>query len=443
MTNSGNSGGLRDNIEKFIKKFKDDRQARIFVVLGAIGIFLFALLITFPNKSQDSRLTSTVKGIGLEHNSSDKADLTKREDGLKSISNIEYDVKEILKLKIPVYAVNVDGKDLAIFKTKMEAQKLLDDIAKPFTEDEEAEIKDVRFKENTSIVKKLVGTKEFKENLEYEEILHYITKGTNETKIHKVEKGQNYWVIAEKYNITPDDLIKANPGVKPETLQIGQDISLVVPKPLITVVTSEVQEYNEYIAFETEYEETDILYKGEHRIKKAGKKGEREVKAEVFKENGIEINRSILEEKIIEEPTTKVVLKGTKNPPPKIGTGKLAKPTSRGVLTSPFGWRWGRRHTGIDIGMPTGTAVKAADGGKVIFSGTKGGYGKCIIIDHGANVKTLYAHNSKLLVKKGTKVFKGQTIAKSGNTGRSTGPHLHFEVIKNGTPVNPANYVKY
>lgn len=443
MTNSGNSGGLRDNIEKFIKKFKDDRQARIFIVLGAIGIFLFALLLTFPNKSQNSRLTSTVKGVGLEHNSSDKAGLTKREDGLKSISNIEYDVKEILKLKIPVYAVNVDGKDLAIFKTKREAQKLLDDIAKPFTEDEEAQIKDVRFKENTSIVKKLVGTKEFKENPEYEELLHYITKGTNETKIHKVEKGENYWVIAEKYNITPDDLIKANPGVKPETLQIGQDISLVVPKPLITVVTSEVQEYNEYLAFETEYEETDILYKGEHRIKKAGKKGEREVKAKVFKENGIEINRSILEEKIIEEPTTKVVLKGTKNPPPKIGTGKLAKPTSRGVLTSPFGWRWGRRHTGIDIGMPTGTTVKAADGGKVIFSGTKGGYGKCIIIDHGANVKTLYAHNSKLLVKKGTKVFKGQTIAKSGNTGRSTGPHLHFEVRKNGTPVNPAKYVKY
>lgn len=443
MTNSGNSGGLKDNIEKLIKKFKDDRQARIFIVLGAIGIFFFALLLTFPNKSQDSRLTSTVKGVDLEHNSSNKAGVMKREDGLKSISNIEYDVKEILKLKIPVYAVNVDGKDFAIFRTKSEAQRLLDDIVKPFTENEEAQIEDIRFKEDTNIVKKLVGIKEFKENLEYEEILHYITKGTNETKIHKVEKGENYWVIAEKYNITPDDLIKANPGVKPETLQIGQEISLVVPKPLITVVTNEVQEYNEYIAFETEYEETDILYKGEYRIKKAGKKGEREVKAQIAKENGIEINRSILEEKIIEDPTTKVVLKGTKNPPPKIGTGKLAKPTSRGVLTSPFGWRWGRRHTGIDIGMPTGTAVKAADGGKVIFSGTKGGYGKCIIVDHGANVKTLYAHNSKLLVKKGTKVFKGQTIAKSGNTGRSTGPHLHFEVIKNGTPVNPAKYVKY
>ncbi|SKC88398.1 LysM peptidoglycan-binding domain-containing M23 family metallopeptidase [Maledivibacter halophilus] len=443
MANSGNSGSLKNIIEKFIRQFKDSRQAKIFIFLGTIGVFFLTLLLAFPNKSYNNRPIRPVKGVQLEKSFSNRAGFQKREDGLKSIANIKEDVEEILKVRIPVYALNVNGKDLAVFKTKDEASNLLDDIVKPFTQDEEAKIEEIGFKENTKIVKKLVGAEKFAENLEYGEILDYITKGTKETKIHKMQKGENYWVIAQKYKINPDDLIKANPGVKPETLQIGQEISLVVPKPLITVVTKEIMEYNEEIAYETKYEETEVLYKGEVRVKMAGEKGEREVKAKINKENGIEIERSILEEKIIAEPTTKVVLKGTKNPPPKIGTGKLAKPTSRGILTSPFGWRWGRRHSGIDIGIPTGTDVKAADGGKVIFSGTKGGYGKCIIIDHGGNVNTLYAHNSELLVKKGTKVFKGQIIAKSGNTGVSTGPHLHFEVRKNNTPVNPAKYVKY
>lgn len=445
MTNSGNSGGLKDNINKYIQKFKDNRQFKILSISVTICILLITTFLVYDNKSNDNILTNTsqVKSFSLDSTSySDQASMEDAKE-LTDVASIKNDIDDILKVKVSIYTVSVDGNELATFKTKAEAEKLLDDIIKPFTENEEVEIEEVRFKEDVKIVEKLGDINNLQDDREYEEILHYITKGTNETKIHKIEKGENYWVIAEKYNIKPDDLIKANPGVKPERLQIGQEISLVVPKPMITVVTTEVQEYTEYIAFETEYEETNVLYKGEFRVKKAGKKGEREVKAEVAKENGIETQRDILEESIIKDPTTKVVLKGTKNPPPKIGTGVLAKPTSRGVITSPFGWRWGRRHTGIDIGLPTGTAVKAADGGKVIFSGTKGAYGKCVIIDHGANIQTLYAHNSKLLVKKGDKVFKGQTIANSGNTGRSTGPHLHFEVRKNGTPVNPTQYVKY
>ena len=79
----------------------------------------------------------------------------------------------------------------------------------------------------------------------------------------------------------------------------------------------------------------------------------------------------------------------------------------------------------------------------MIFSGTQNGYGKMVVIDHGNGIQTAYAHNSKNLVSKGQRVHKGQKIAEVGNTGRSTGPHLHFEVRKNGTPVNPLKYVKY
>ena len=99
-------------------------------------------------------------------------------------------------------------------------------------------------------------------------------------------------------------------------------------------------------------------------------------------------------------------------------------------------------HTGLDISASLGTPIKAADGGKVVFVGRKGAYGNMVEIDHGNGYKTRYAHCSKMLVKVGDKVYKGQHIANVGNTGRSTGPHLHFEVLKNGKSQNPSKYLK-
>ena len=98
-------------------------------------------------------------------------------------------------------------------------------------------------------------------------------------------------------------------------------------------------------------------------------------------------------------------------------------------------------HTGIDIGCKTGDKIVASNDGTVIFSGVKGGYGNAVIIDHGGKISTLYGHNSKLLVKVGDKVKKGEQIAKAGSTGLSTGPHCHFEVRVNGKPVDPAPYL--
>lgn len=118
------------------------------------------------------------------------------------------------------------------------------------------------------------------------------------------------------------------------------------------------------------------------------------------------------------------------------------KPTS-GVVTSRFGARWGRTHTGIDVGAPTGTSIKAAAGGTVIFSGWKGTLGKLVVVSHGNGVQTYYAHCSSLLVSSGQTVSAGQLIAKVGNTGRSTGPHLHFEIRVNGSAINPQSYIGF
>ncbi len=116
-------------------------------------------------------------------------------------------------------------------------------------------------------------------------------------------------------------------------------------------------------------------------------------------------------------------------------------------ITSPYGYRnhpilkKKKLHTGIDIAVPSGTSVLAANSGKVIYSGYNGGYGNTVIIDHGGKISTLYAHNSKLLVKVGDEVEKGKAISKSGSTGLSTGPHLHFEVRENGQHVDPMKYL--
>ena len=114
----------------------------------------------------------------------------------------------------------------------------------------------------------------------------------------------------------------------------------------------------------------------------------------------------------------------------------LVKPVS-GIVTSRFGARWGSTHTGTDIGAPTGTPIKAVAGGTVIFSGWKGTLGKFIVVEHGNGIQSYYAHCSTLLVSKGDTVTAGQQIAKVGNTGRSTGPHLHFEIRKEDRYVDP------
>jgi murein DD-endopeptidase MepM/ murein hydrolase activator NlpD len=124
---------------------------------------------------------------------------------------------------------------------------------------------------------------------------------------------------------------------------------------------------------------------------------------------------------------------------PPVPGGALVWPT-QGVLTSPYGWRWGTMHRGIDIGAPSGTPIYAAAGGTVFYAGWMGGYGNLILIDHGDGRVTAYAHQSSLAVS-GGQVGRGQIIGYVGSTGDSTGPHLHFELRVDGTAVDPLPYL--
>ncbi|MGH8998747.1 MAG: murein hydrolase activator EnvC family protein, partial [Acidimicrobiia bacterium] len=113
----------------------------------------------------------------------------------------------------------------------------------------------------------------------------------------------------------------------------------------------------------------------------------------------------------------------------------------KGWVTSPFGPRWGRMHTGIDVAAPGGTPIGAAKAGHVLFAGWLGGYGNMVALDHGDDLVTLYAHQSRLGVVEGQEVVQGQVVGYVGTTGRSTGNHLHFEVRIDTRPVNPRPYL--
>lgn len=357
---------------------------------------------------------------------------------IASSQSLEQIIRDKVNYTVQSFSIMANGNTIAAFKTKEEAENVLEAVKEAYVNKADMpKYKDVSFAEKVEVKQ---GFNDKGEIMPADEAAAFILKGTDEEKIHAVAEGESIWSISRKYNISIENLQKANPKLNPDKIKIGQKINLVVPKPLVSVKTTEIATYKENIPFEQKVEFSSSLYKDQSSIKVKGQYGEREVVAEVVKVNGLEDSRNIISEKIVKEPKTQILVKGTKELPPKKGTGTFGMPT-RGRLSSGFGTRWGRAHEGIDLAAPIGTAVYASDGGVVIWAGTKGTYGKFIMIDHGGGYVSAYGHLSKYSVSVGDKVYKGQKIAAVGNTGRSTGPHLHFEIRKNGSPVNPLKYL--
>lgn len=368
-----------------------------------------------------------------------KIKIDKRLDNILDEESLKKELERNIELRKKAITLCIDGRPVLSVVGMDKAQNLLERVKEVFAQKEQdVDLCGIDIKERVELVDSPVEPEDI---MDPEDAYKYLLNGTIESKVYTVSRGDSLWGISRNHNITVEDLEKANPEVDPKKLQIGQQLSMIVPKPFVTVVTEEIVTLKENIPYDTEYRESSEFYKGESIVKISGRYGERKITARIIRENGTEAGREILDEKVIKDPVTRMVAVGTKPPPPRQGTGTFAYP-ARGKITSGFGRRGGRMHNGIDIGIPIGTPVKAADGGTVQFSGRMGTYGNLVIIDHGEGFTTYYGHNSQNLVSKGDKVHKGQTIAMSGNTGRSTGPHLHFEVRKFGTPVNPNNYLK-
>lgn len=458
------SQNIRDRFSKYYSKLNQKGKLKIYISLTII-ILTIGIMGLFYMNSVAYTVKIDGKEIGIVRNKEEfneivgglenllkkkyNADIVFDEQiifestkaGDKELSkptDLENKLQSFLDFKVKSYGIKVNNEIIANLAKKEDTKKVLEEVKKIYV-DEDKKYEKIYFVEDIKVDEIKIAANQLKTS---EDALKIILQGREKEELYEVQNGENFWTIAEKYNLSVDDLVEANPSIDPEKLQIKQKINLVVAKPLLTVATVEKGKYEEDIPYESKFEETNRLYKGDKKIKVKGQVGKKEIVAEVVRYNGREISKKALEENIVNNPKVEIVLKGTKIPPPDKSIGAFNNPT-RGVLTSRFGPRWGKTHRGIDIAAKIGTPVKAAFEGVVIFSGWKGNYGNCIIIDNEKGIQTLYAHNSKLLVKNGEKVTKGQVISLVGDTGNTTGPHVHFEVKKNGSLVNPLKYVKY
>jgi murein DD-endopeptidase MepM/ murein hydrolase activator NlpD len=214
-------------------------------------------------------------------------------------------------------------------------------------------------------------------------------------------------------------------------------------KPLLVVETSGIASETATVKYSTVIDWTDTIAKGQSKVKSKGENGSKTVQKQITFLNGVKNSEKIIKETVTTKPKNEIVLKGTKSDGESTATSSTVGMVipSRGSVTSVFGERWGRMHEGIDIAGAIGDPIYAALDGEVIYAGWEGGYGNVIKLAHSGNLETVYAHCSSLNVKAGQRVKRGQVIGKVGNTGRSTGPHLHFEVRLKGVPQNPSKYL--
>ena len=341
-------------------------------------------------------------------------------------------------IQAQAYGIVVDGERVATVESEKIAKDVLEAIKEIYTKGKEDKYEYVGFAEDV----KIEAYNTTLANVSSKSAaLKKIKSGGQQEVTYTVKAGDTLYGICDKLDVSLKELKKMNPKItETMTLHIGDKFVTQQEIPLITVETVEVSVFAEAIEYDTITKKSGSYYEGESVVTQAGKNGKARVTARLTKQNGKTVAREDLSVETIKEPVNKVVVKGTKPVPPKKGTGTFRKPVNTGVYAG-YGMRWGRMHYGLDYAAPTGTPIYAADGGTVVSAGWSGAYGYTIVIDHGANKKTLYAHCSRLFVSAGTKVYKGQHIAAVGSTGRSTGPHCHFEIFINGANVNPSYYV--
>lgn len=436
-----------------------DAAVIVLAIIGIVGVFAWA---TDYEYSYNGRPLGIVKEQGdvleildivndelsLEHGSNieidPETDITFRPvvSYGKEIDNTDQVLRRFTyldEIQAQAYAIKADGEILVVVENEQIAKKVLEEIENIYlSDDSDVEYEYVGFVEEISIEPystKLTNVSSF------ESAVETIRSGGQEATEYTVVEGDSLYAICDKLGITLDELKEMNPGLTDTSmLHVGDKLNSQQEIPLLTLETVEVSKIAESIPYETEYKESSYYYEGESVVTRSGSKGKASITARLTKHNGQVVEREDLEEEVIIEPVNEIITKGTKPVPPKKGTGTFIRPVNVGIYSS-YGYRWGRMHEGIDLAAPTGTPIKAADGGTVTKAGWHSSYGYRVVINHGANTTTLYAHCSKLYVSVGQQVYQGQTIGLVGNTGRSTGPHCHFEIWINGRTVNPANYV--
>lgn len=294
-------------------------------------------------------------------------------------------------------------------------------------------IKYVGFSETIQVMETYVGKDQIKDR---DTAFNEITVENDEESIYVVEPGDCLSIIAEKNNMSIDEIKELNPDIESDNdIYYDDRLNVTVPTAAVQILVEKQETYEEEYNAEVVYEDDNSMYIGENEVVQEGVPGKHIVTDLVTYKGDTETDREQLKENVQVAAVAQIVKRGTKSKP------TYMFPVTNWNVTSNFGYRWGRLHAGTDVGVPIGTTVRASRGGQVITAGWLGGYGNCVIIDHGDGVATRYGHLSEVTVSVGQYVDQGQQIALSGNTGRSTGPHLHFEIRINGEAVDPLPYL--
>lgn len=316
-----------------------------------------------------------------------------------------------------------------------------------------------------------------KEVLSVDRAVKLLNKGTLKEKKYKIKAGDVLGGIAQEHGMKTADLIKLNKNLKKDTvLQIDDELNVTETNPLVEVKVNFEAKKNEKIAYKTVEKEDSNLPKGEKEVKTEGKEGKRVITETIQMKNGQVIKQKIKNKKVASKAVDEVIAVGTKEVvqsvsantnasaksttstndsaetqqeqkaesvnTPSRGSGQFVWPAVGGYISSQMGARWGRQHNGIDIARPSNRSILASDAGVVKAAGPQGSFGNRIVIDHGNGYQTLYAHLDSIQVSPGQKVGRGSQIGIMGATGNSTGVHLHFEVRKNGSLINPLSVLK-
>ena len=336
-------------------------------------------------------------------------------------------------------SIRADNQTIVSLANEEEARQVLEQFKSEYGQVEEGEkLLYLAFEQQVKIVPDKVSPDQI---CSPEKAYELIKTGTLNPEKYVVQEGDNLWLIARRNDTYVDEIKKAN-NLTSENLQPGQELIVVKTKPLLTVVAQVEGEIVVDIPYETEVV-VDASAPATVRVREPGSDGEKKITYQATKKNGVIAEREITSEQIIKHPVTRVLVKGKQVVQvASRGSSGISKGVLDWPVYGPISQYYRSGHPAIDITGKTGTSLRAADSGYVVSAGWSGGYGKCIVIDHGNGYSTRYAHCNSLNVSVGQKVSRGQVIATLGSTGRSTGPHCHFEVMYNGSPINPLNALK-
>ena len=363
-----------------------------------------------------------------------------RRSDVTDTTTFEQDLAEELGQVTYGYSLYIDDELVGSTQYAGALDELLEQIKQMYVS---ADTLTVDFVENVRIAEGYVPTESVMNLGTIAELLNS-TKAGEVT--YTVVKGDTWGQIANNNGMTAAELEALNPGYDINRIHIGDALTLSNAVPYLTVKVTERQNYIEDINYDVNYVNDSSMYQGDERVISKGTYGSADIVADVTYVNGEEQERTVISSVTLTDPVAETRARGTKVRPTWYPTGSFRWPCS-GRITSYFGYRsTGIRgatsnHKGIDIACSYGTPIYAADGGRVTYAGYKGAMGYVVIIDHNNGYVTYYEHNSSLLVSAGQTVYKGQQIAKAGRSGVASGVHCHFGIQRNGTYVNPLNYL--